>query len=134
MQLNFIVLKDNYVVCRFKNDADIPQWVERSDFYSETRTSDELSIVCKQSDSVTNDCVAKTGWRISKIQGFLDFSLIGIIAEISGIFKENNISVFTVSTYNTDYFLIQDQHLGRAIEALEVNNHQITYENNENVG
>ena len=134
MQLNFTVLKDNYVVCRFKNDDDIPEWVEKSDFYSEARTDDELSIVCKQPDSIPDNYVVITDWRVIKIQGILDFSLIGIIAEITGIFKENNIPVFTISTYNTDYFLIQDQQLSQAVEALEVNKHQVTYENNKNQG
>jgi len=129
MELNLLILKDKYAVCRFNNDVDIPEWIRDSDFYSVTRTQEELSIVCKQSDSITGESAIDTDWRIIKIQGPLDFSLIGIIAEVSGILKSNGISIFTISTYDTDYILVKSQDLGKTVDSLKLNRYIITFEN-----
>ena len=81
MKLKFIILKDKYVIHRFDSNYDIPIWIKDSDFYSATKTKDELSIVYKQLDSITEAPEINKDWRILKIQGPLDFSIVGIIAE-----------------------------------------------------
>lgn len=129
MKLNLIILKDTYAIYRFNNDNNIPEWIKDSDFYSVTRTQDELSIICKQFDRITEEPTVNKDWRILKIQGPLDFSLVGIIAGISGILEKNKISIFTISTYDTDYILIKIQDLDKTIDSLKANGHEITYEN-----
>lgn len=129
MKLNLIILKDIYAIYRFNHDIDIPAWVKDSDFYSVTRTHDELSVVCKQSDLITEGSAVNTDWRIIKIQGPLDFSLVGIIAEVSGILKKIKISIFTISTYDTDYILVKNQDLDKAVDSLKFNKHVIFFEN-----
>jgi uncharacterized protein len=129
MKLNLIILSDTFSICKFRTDSDIPGWIKDSDFYSLTRTEDELSIVCKQSDSIKDAIEIKKDWRIFKVSGPLDFSLTGIIAEISVILKDENISVFTISTYETDYFLVKNVHLNSAVNSLKANGHNVTYNN-----
>ncbi len=128
MQLTFIILKDKYAIYKFKPNSDIPDWIKTSDFYSITRTKNELSIVSKQNDVMTESQESNTDWKILKIKEPLDFSLIGIIAEISGILKEAQISIFTISTYDTDYILVKNQDLNKAIDSLKANGHEIINE------
>ncbi|MFH0760848.1 MAG: ACT domain-containing protein, partial [Bacteroidota bacterium] len=106
-----------------------PEWIKDSDFYSVTRTQDELSIVCKQSDSITEESAINTDWRIIKIQGALDFSLVGIIAEVAGLLEKIKISIITISTYDTDYILLKNQDLGKAVDSLKSNGHIVNFEN-----
>jgi uncharacterized protein len=129
MKLNLIILKDTYAIYRFNSDSDIPEWTKNSDFYSVTRTPEEISIVSKQNDSVTNESTINKDWRILKIQGPLDFSLVGIMAEISGLLKKDKISIFTISTYDTDYILVKSHALEKAVKSLKSNKHLVTFEN-----
>ena len=89
------------------------------DFYFIGRTAEELSLVCRTED--TPACVTDRddGWRGFRIQGVLDFSLIGILSELTGILAENKIGVFAVSTFNTDYILVKAENLDRALEVLQ---------------
>ncbi len=129
MKLNFLILKDKYAIYRFEPDSDIPLWVKDSGFYSVTKTNDELSIVCKQFDSISKRAKVNKDWKVLKVQGTLDFSLVGIIADISGILEKINVSVFTISTYDTDYILVKNQDLDKSIFSLKANGHEITYDN-----
>jgi hypothetical protein len=124
--MNFEVLENNYTIYRFASESVLPDWIYSSDFYSITKTKDEISIVAAQNDLLSNDIVCNKDWRIIKIEGPLDFSLVGIIADISAIFKRKKISVFTLSTYNTDYFLIKHKDLDFGIKALIENDHKVS--------
>jgi len=97
MILDFTILKGSYSIYRLKNDSFIPDWIFDSEFYSLTRTKEELSIVCKHVDIImdSNTKVDKH-WRILKINGQLDLSIIGVIAYFSDLLKVNKIPVFTV--------------------------------------
>ena len=77
-------------------------------------------------DPISKDIHYSKDWRILKISGPLDLSLIGIIAEISKILEEKNIPIFTISTYDTDYFLVKENDLSKAIKALREKGHQIS--------
>jgi hypothetical protein len=125
MNLNLQILNDKYAICKFNTDSDIPDSIKDSDFYSVTRTKDELSVVCKQSGSL-NNCEINENWRILKVAGSLDLSLIGIIAEISGILRDNKIPIFTISTFETDYILVKSKNLNRAVDSLKAKGHEIT--------
>ena len=95
------------------------------DFYFIGKTDEELSLVCKTED--TPDCTTERddGWKCFRIQGVLDFSLIGILSKISGILADNKIGIFAVSTYNTDYILVKSENFGRAIEVLRKSGYMI---------
>ncbi len=106
--LNLSILPDMYAVCRMPSKTDIPTWGIASSFYSVTRTSDELSIVC-ESKAVPARVKAKRNWRIIKVKGPLDFSLTGILASLAVPLANAHISIFAISTFDTDYLLVQDK-------------------------
>jgi uncharacterized protein len=94
-----------FAVARLDPGAAIPDWA--SSFFSITRTSDELSIVCAES-SVPAGIVAERGFRMLMVEGPLDFSLTGVMASIAGPLADAGVSMFAVSTYDTDYVLVRD--------------------------
>ena len=115
--LTMRLLKDIYGVCRLDKNELIPEWAQKSDFFSITKTNEELSIVCSQED-IPIDIQCEKNWRVLKIEGPLDFSLIGILSSISTVLANNKISIFAISTYDTDYILVKSSDLDNAIESL----------------
>ncbi len=91
----------------------MPHWAVKGEFYSITKTHDELSIVCLE-ENIPLDIKCERYWRILKIEGPLDFSLVGILSKISSLMAENNISIFAISTYDTDYILIKENNIEKA--------------------
>lgn len=81
-------------------------------------TDQEKSLVCPTSRVPMNTIKCEDGWRAFRIEGILDFSLIGILARISSILAENKIGIFAISTFNTDYILTKSENFSRAIEVL----------------
>lgn len=79
------------------------------------RTDAENSLVCASQDVPPNVTQREDGWRAFRIEGVLDFSLIGILARISGILAENGIGLFAISTFDTDYILTRQEHFERAL-------------------
>ena len=75
-------------------------------------------MVCKTEDTPAETIERDDGWKAFRIQGVLDFSLIGILSKLSGILADNNIGIFAVSTYNTDYILVKEENFGKALDAL----------------
>ena len=90
------------------------------------KTDEENSLVCMTDEVPSNVIQRDDGWKGFRIQGVLDFSLIGILAEISVILAENGISIFAVSTYNTDYILIKIEKYQKALDVLKASGYQIT--------
>lgn len=82
------------------------------------KTDEEKSLVCITEDVPSNVTEREDGWKAFRIQGVLDFSLIGILSEISGILAENKIGIFAISTFNTDYVLTKKEDYQRALDAL----------------
>ena len=99
--------------------ADFSGIRTESDFYFIGRTDEELSLVCKTEETPSNTIERDDGWRGFRIQGVLDFSLIGILSRLSGILAEHKIGIFAVSTYNTDYILVKEENFERALSVLE---------------
>ena len=96
------------------------------DFYFLERTDEELSLVCRTEDTPANTADRDDGWRAFRIEGVLDFSLIGILSKISAILAENKIAVFAVSTYNTDYILVRADQFDRAADAFRAAGYTVT--------
>ena len=90
------------------------------------KTDEETSPVCRTCDVPGNVTDRDDGWKAFRIQGVLDFSLIGILSKISSVLAENEIGIFAISTFNTDYILTKEENFGRAIEALSKAGYQIT--------
>ena len=127
MIFHFEILAGKYAICQFKNNAILPDWIYSSEFYSITRTTDEITVIVSQTDEISQDIVCSKDWRILKVAEQLDLSLIGIIAEISGILKEKEIPIFTISTYNTDYILVRQKDLNTGIKVLKDKGHNISF-------
>lgn len=122
--LTMKLLKEKFGVCRLDKNSLIPEWSQNGNFLSVTRTSDELSIVCDE-DSIPNDVKCEKDWRILKVEGPLDFSLIGILSKISTILVQKGISIFAISTYDTDYILVKDRDIKDAIDSLTKEHYEI---------
>ena len=90
------------------------------------KTDEELSLVCLTSKVPQNTIEREDGWKAFRIQGILDFSLIGILAPIANILAENKIGIFAVSTYNTDYILVKQENFEKAATLLADNGYSIT--------
>jgi hypothetical protein len=123
-RLTLSVLPDVFAVCRLDQDAAIPGWATTGRFFSITRTHDELSIVCLQRD-LPAGIRCEPGWRCLKVEGPLALTLIGIMASLTSTLAQAGISLFAVSTYDTDYLLVKQDNLEQAILALAGAGHQI---------
>ncbi|TAL66605.1 MAG: ACT domain-containing protein [Bacteroidetes bacterium] len=113
--IDLVILEGKYSICQFDIDQVIPSSIFLSDFYSITRTSDEISVIVRE-PLTFKPAKLSNGWRGFKVDSILDFSLTGIIIDITQPLKENGISVFVTSTYNTDYIFIKEESFDRTIE------------------
>ena len=109
-------LNYNFSVCKV---ADFSEVDLSQEFCFIGKTDEELSLVCLTECAPANTTNREDGWKGFRIQGELEFSLIGILAKISAILAENKIGIFVVSTYNTDYVLVKEENFARAMEVLE---------------
>lgn len=102
-------------VCKVE---DLPAINQQSSFFFLAKTDEECSLVCRTEDTPANTTARDDGWRGFRIEGVLDFSLIGILSKLSAILAENRIGLFAVSTFNTDYILVKQENFDRAMEVL----------------
>ena len=114
-------------VCKI---SDISEVDMKDDFYFIGKTDEELSLVCKTEHTPSKTLEREDGWKGFRIQGVLDFSLIGILSKISGILADNEIGIFAVSTFNTDYILVKEKNFERALTALEKAGYKIVWKIN----
>lgn len=105
----------SFTICKLTDASDINF---KSEFCFFSRTDQEISLVCKTVDTPPNIINREDGWRGFRIEGILDFSLIGILSKISTILAENKIGIFVVSTYNTDYVFVKDNSYEKAMNIL----------------
>ena len=124
--LTLSILPNHLAICRLSPDADIPAWSKNTEFYSITRSKDELSVICFN-ENAPLDVQAERDWRALKIQGRLDFSLTGILASLVSPLAEAEISVFAISTYDTDYVLVREKFLSQAISILKKEGHSLNF-------
>lgn len=112
------VLPEPYSIARLDAGADIPSWALRAPWFSMTRTGSELSVVC-ESRLVPAHIRQSGPWRILQVEGPLDFDLTGILSRLTTPLAEAEISIFAVSTYDTDYVLVRAGALQGAIAGLQ---------------
>lgn len=115
--MRLTLLLPRMAVCRLPPAAPIPLW-PAGPFVAITRTADELSIVCSE-DSAPNDVRAERGWRCIKLEGPIPFTTVGVAAAVTKALADAKISVFFVSTYDTDYVLVRSESLDSAVSALK---------------
>ncbi|MEX1311049.1 MAG: ACT domain-containing protein [Candidatus Sulfomarinibacteraceae bacterium] len=115
--LTLDLLADELAVCRLPVDAAIPNWAWSGELTSITSSDNELSVVCA-ADPVPDDVQHAPGWRAFRVRGPLDFGLVGILAGLSTTLADAGISIFAISTYDTDYLLVRNEQLEAAVEAL----------------
>lgn len=117
MKLKLTILEDLYTIHRFPPNHEISDKVLESEFYSISRSEEEVSVVCRSSIQLNSE-KSEAGWSCFKVVGPLEFSLTGILAKISAILAESEISIFAISTFDTDYILVKTEKLPLAKEAL----------------
>lgn len=122
VKLKISVLPEVLMVCRLGRDAEVPDWAWAGDFVSITKTPEELSIVCRQVD-VPKNVRCEKDWRCLKVNGPLDFTCVGILASLSVPLSKAGVSIFAVSTYDTDYLLVKEKDLERTILVLNQEGH-----------
>ncbi len=123
-QLTLHLLPGKFSVCRLVANAPIPQWTQRGAVCSITRNDDELSIAC-ESRYVPSDVKSEKGFRCFKLQGPFPFEMTGVLASVLQPLAEAKISIFAISTYDTDYVMVKEKQLAKAISTLRKTGHSV---------
>jgi len=110
------ILPQDFTVCQIPTTKNIDFSHE---FVFLFKTDDEISLVCETAHKPANATACEVGWRALKISGILDFGMVGVIAKIAGLLAEAGISIFVISTYNTDYVLVKAEKLADCVQVLE---------------
>ncbi len=116
--------REEYGICRLEPSAPVPAWATTSPFYTISRTEDELSILCPVRHIPPN-VLAERGWRKLKVAGPLDFGQVGVLAALASPLAEAGISIFVISTYDTDYLFVPSKDLTRALAVLHASGHRV---------
>ena len=119
-------MRGRYAICRLGPKALVPSWVDHGEFWSVSRTADELSIVCEE-DLTPAGTDAERGFSGLKVLGPFDLSEVGVLASLTGALAASAISVFAVSTFDTDYIFVKEEILPDAIDALREAGHVVQF-------
>lgn len=118
-KLKLELFPENYLVCRMEASTQAANiWLPMVGFWSLTRTDDEVSLVMAEGNIVPAEAMVEEDWRLLRVAGTLDFSLVGILAKLSKVLADASVSIFALSTFDTDYLLIKDDQLSEALRAL----------------
>ena len=123
-QFTLEVVSGRYAVCQLDAVAEVPGWVSGA-VTSVTRTPAELSIICSE-ECVPRDVRSESGWRCLRVVGPLEFSMVGVIASLTGVLADAGVSVFVVSTFDTDCLLVKQAHLDTAVKSLTSAGHSVS--------
>jgi hypothetical protein len=115
-------LEGPFAVCKLDKDAAIPTWAMGAGLFSVTRTRDEFSVVCRQA-LVPEGIVCEQGWRCLRVIGAMPFALIGVLASLVTPLAEAAVSIFAISTFDTDYLLVKEYDFEKAVNALRQHGH-----------
>lgn len=122
--LTLTLLPETLAVCRLAPDAPLPDWAVAGPFFAVTRTRDELSVVCQQ-EQIPDGVTCQPGWRCLQVAGPLNFSLTGVLASLALPLAQAGVSIFALSTYDTDYLLVSETALDAALAALRNAGHAL---------
>jgi hypothetical protein len=118
------VLSESLSIARLPADSALPLWATQGQFFSVTRTPDELSVVCSP-DHIPAGVAAETGWRALKVKGPFALSEVGVLATLSAALAAAGMSLFAISTFDTDYLLVHEKQMHAAITALRSAGHRV---------
>lgn len=124
--LSLEALPARLAIVRLPPAAGVPSLPLSGDFLSLTITPDEISIVCPEDAAPAEGAAVAAGWRAFRVLGELDFALIGIMAALTTTLAEAGVSVFAISTYNTDYLLVKADAFVQAVAALRAAGHKVS--------
>ena len=122
--LRLSVLDERLAVCRLDPLAELPPWATAAPFYSVTRTPGELSVVCPE-QAVPDGVTREGGWRALKLDGTFDFGQVGVLVSVTAPLAQAGVSIFAVSTFDTDYLLVNEPQLDAAVAALRDHGHEV---------
>ena len=123
--LRLSVLEKRLAVCRLDPPVqEIPAWATGAPFFSVTRTSDELSIVCPE-ERVPPGVTCERGWRALRFDGPFEFGLVGVLASVAVPLAQSEVSILAIATYDTDYVLVQESQLDLATQVLREWGHEV---------
>src|SRR5437899_10067017 len=123
-QFELTVLSESFAMVRLAADSAVPMWATQGEFFSVTRTSDELSVVCSAA-RVPAGAPAEAGWRALKVKGPFALSEVGVLAALAANLAAAKISLFAISTFDTDYLLVDEKQLDAAVRALRSAGHHV---------
>ena len=124
VSLTLGILPEIFAVCRLPASSTTPKWVAKSPFFSVSKTPKELSIVCVQ-ENVPSDIKCERNWSCFEVQGPLDFRLTGILDSLTDPLAAAGISIFSISTFDTDYLLVKQENLKKAVVVLKEAGHVV---------
>ncbi len=122
--MDLLLLPARLAVCRLQPEDEIPVWAGSSPFTSITRTAEELSIVCPE-ERVPQGVRSEPGWRIFQVKGPLDFSLTGVLDSLAQPLADADVPIFVISTFDTDYVMVQAPFVERAVAILSIEGHRV---------
>lgn len=123
-RLELSLLPERFAVARLASDAAIPSWATQGTFFSVTRTADELSVVTAETN-VPEGVRSQNNWRVFKLHGPFAFSEIGVVAALAAPLASAKISLFVVSTFDTDYLLVDAGRLRAVVDTFEGAGHKV---------
>jgi hypothetical protein len=124
MNLKLTLLPDLFAISKLQSEENIPPWATQGSFFSITRTSDELSIVTLQV-LVPANVSSDKGWSAFKVHGPFDFSEVGVVNSLTSPLAQAGISIFAISTFDTDYLMVKEGKVAEAVEVLSKADHTV---------
>ena len=118
------LLPERFAISQLAANAPIPEWATQGTFFSVTRTSDELSVVCEHG-RVPAGVRSQPGWSALRVHGPLALTETGVLSSLASSLAEAKLSLFTISTFDTDYLLVSSESLSAAVSALERAGHKV---------
>ncbi len=125
--MELTLLRRALAVCRLDPESEIPEWARKGPFFSLTRTPEELSIVCDEGD-VPAEIRAERDWRAYRLKGPIPFTAIGVLSSLVAPLARCGVSVFAISTFDTDYLLVRHADAKKATLALREDGHTVHLE------
>ncbi len=111
------LLPGRFAVCRLDASSPVPPWAVAGGLWSVTRTADEVSVVCAE-ESVPPGVRVEAGWRAFRLEGPVPFNTVGVVSSLTAPLATQGVSVFVLSTFDTDYLLVKEAAVPRARKAL----------------
>jgi GNAT superfamily N-acetyltransferase len=125
-RLRLAGIAGSFAICKLPAGSAIPAWAAAGEFFSVTRTADELSIISRE-EMVPDGVVCERGWRCLRVAGSLPFTVVGVLASLTTPLAEAGVAVFAFSTFDTDYLLVKAEAMEPAFVALQAAGHAIDH-------